>query len=220
MTEHRIEIVDDPDTDVPLSGDVMWRCSCGEDWSGGNVVDAARNAAAHQVGDAELAELLGIDPETLVRLNEQPIRRTEINFGTPDLPLTPCVLPAIMPGMVGNIVVSRSAFTRLRLGSGGEIPELVRPDWRIGRLILERQEGQPWDSAVIDGWPPTALRVPRRDRAVGHEPSVRARLRRRLDHWTTGPLDHWTTGPLDHWTTDQFSHRLRGNYRGAKSESC
>lgn len=116
MTEHRIEIVDDPDTDVPLSGDVMWRCSCGEDWSGGNIVDAARNAAAHQVGDAELADLLGVDPddaasdadvddyivgipilaelarhadpaawvwltevhETLDRLNEQPIWRTEI----------------------------------------------------------------------------------------------------------------------------------------------
>lgn len=38
VTEHRIEILDDPDIYVSLSGDVMWHCSCGEGRSSGNVV--------------------------------------------------------------------------------------------------------------------------------------------------------------------------------------
>jgi DNA polymerase III epsilon subunit-like protein len=61
VTGHEIEILDDPDLDCPPQQDAACRCSRGEDRTGGEGRDAARNAAGRQCGDDHLADLLGTD---------------------------------------------------------------------------------------------------------------------------------------------------------------
>jgi ubiquinone biosynthesis protein COQ9 len=51
-------------------------------------------------------------------------------------------------GDLVGLIGAEVRTTRLRAARAANT-ELVRMNWRIGRLILERQQTQPWGSAVI-----------------------------------------------------------------------
>ena len=103
---------------------------------------------------------------------------------------------ALVPGGYGDLLAQITSEVRVaRLRAARTVnSELLALYWRIGRLILIRQESEPWGSGVIKRLA-TDLSpgVPGHEGPVPHQPAVHAGLRRGVarhrPNFPTGPWE-------------------------------